>query len=137
MFTDELTKVRVEVWQFGCGGGVVGVGGVSYRPCSEAANRRISFCKRDAREDVPVDNPPCTRIFGVVMGDSGVGFDLTDMSREAYLFSSLYVVVGFYKEIKVWVVLVVEWVDDAISDRVDAKDVVGQDAELGSIVIEL
>ena len=57
MFTNELTKARVEVWQFGCGGDVVGVGVAGYGPCSEAANRRISLCERDVREDVPVDNP--------------------------------------------------------------------------------
>ena len=31
MFTNELTKARVEVWQFSCGGDVVGVGVAGYR----------------------------------------------------------------------------------------------------------
>ena len=57
VFANELTKARVEVWQFGCGGGVVGAEVAGYRPCSEAANRRIILRKRDVREDVPVDNP--------------------------------------------------------------------------------
>jgi hypothetical protein len=83
MFTNELAKARVEVWQFGCGGGVVGVGVAGYGPYSEAANRRVGFCKRDVREDVLVDNPPGTRICSIVMGDARVGFDLTDMGREA------------------------------------------------------
>jgi hypothetical protein len=43
----------------------------------------------------------------------------------------MYVVVGFHKEIAVWVVLVVEWIDDVVSDRVDAKGVVGEDADWG------
>jgi hypothetical protein len=47
------------------------------------------------------------------------------------LFSDLYVVVSFLKEITVWVVLVVEWVDDVVSDRVNAKGTVGENAELG------
>ena len=83
MFTNEFTKARVEVWQFDCGGGVVEVGVAGYGPCSEAANRRINFCKRDIREDVPVDNPPGTRIRRIIVGDGRVGFDLTDMGREA------------------------------------------------------
>ena len=40
-------------------------------------------------------------------------------------------VVSFLKEITVWVVLVVEWVDDVVSDRVNAKGIVGENAELG------
>ena len=47
------------------------------------------------------------------------------------MFSDLYVVGGFHEEITVWVVLVVEWVDDAVSDRVDAEGDVGEDAGLG------
>ncbi len=83
VFTNELTKARVEVWPFGCDGGVVGVGVAGYGPCSESANRRISFRKRDVREDVPVDTPLSTRICRIVVGDARVGFDLTDMGREA------------------------------------------------------
>ena len=45
-------------------------------------------------------------------------------------------VVFFHKEIMVWVVLVVEWVDDVFSDRVDAKGAVGEDAELGGVLVE-
>ena len=83
MFTNELTKARVEICQFGCGGDVVGVGVVGYGPYSEATNRRISLRKRDAREDVPVDNPTGTNICRIVVGDARLGFDLTDMGREA------------------------------------------------------
>ena len=83
LFTDEHTKAHVEVWQLGYGGGVVGVGVVGYGPCSEVANGRIRFRKRDAREDVPIDSPPGIRIFRIVVGDARVGFDLNDMSREA------------------------------------------------------
>ncbi len=46
-------------------------------------------------------------------------------------------VVGFQKEITMWVVFVVEWVDDVVSDRVDAQDAVGEDAELGGVLVEL
>ena len=46
-------------------------------------------------------------------------------------------VASFHKEITVWVVLVVEWIDDdAVSDRVDAKGVVSEDAELGGVLVE-
>ena len=83
MFTDELAESSVEVWEFGCGGGGVGVGVVGYGPCLKAANGRINFCKRDVREDVPVDNPPGTRICRIVGDDVRVRFDLTDMDREA------------------------------------------------------
>ena len=83
MFTNEPTKARVEVCQFGCGGVVVGIGIAGYGPCSEAANKRVGFCKCDVREDVPVDNPPGTRICIIVMGDARVGFDLTVMGLEA------------------------------------------------------
>jgi len=47
------------------------------------------------------------------------------------LVSYLYVVVGIHKEIAVWVVFVVEWVDDVVSDHVDAEGVVYEDVELG------
>ena len=47
----------------------------------------------------------------------------------------MYVVVSFYKEITVWEVLVVEWVDDVVSDRVDAEDAFGEDAELGGVLV--
>jgi hypothetical protein len=83
VFTDELTKARVEVWQIGCGGSVVKVEVAGYGPCSEAANRMISFRKRDFRKDVPVDNPTGTRIRRIGVGDARVGFDLTNMGREA------------------------------------------------------
>jgi hypothetical protein len=52
------------------------------------------------------------------------------------LFSDLYVVVGFHEENTVWVVLVVEWVNDLVSDRVDAIGAVGEDAELGGVLAE-
>ena len=45
--------------------------------------------------------------------------------------------VGFHKEITVWVVLVVEWVNVVVSDRVDAKDAAGEDAEMGGVLVEL
>ena len=45
-------------------------------------------------------------------------------------------VVGFHKEIAVWVVFVDEWVDDVVSDRVDAKGAVIEDAELGRVLVE-
>ena len=45
-------------------------------------------------------------------------------------------VVGFHKEIAVWVVCVVEWLVDVVSDRVDAKGVVSEDAELGGVLVE-
>jgi hypothetical protein len=32
--------------------------------------------------------------------------------------------------------LVVDWVDDVVSDRVDVKDVVGENAELGGVQVE-
>ena len=48
----------------------------------------------------------------------------------------MYVVVSFHKKITVWVVLVVEWVDDVVSDRVDAKGAVGEDAELVGVLVE-
>ena len=38
VFSNELSMARVEVWQFGCGGGVVLVMVVGYWPCSEAAD---------------------------------------------------------------------------------------------------
>jgi len=46
------------------------------------------------------------------------------------------VIVGFREEIAVWVVFVVEWVDDVVSDLVDAKGDVGEDVELGGVVVE-
>ena len=58
LFTNESAKARVDVCQFGCGGGVVRVGAAGYGTCSEASNRRVGFCKRDdVRENVLVDNP--------------------------------------------------------------------------------
>ena len=126
----------MEVWQFGCVGGVVGVGVVGYGPCSEAADVRIRLRKCDIREDIAVDNPSGTRICRIVVSDSRVGFDFTYMGCEAVLISYLYVVVGFHKEIAVWVVFVVQWVDDAVSDRVDAKGAVCEDVELGGVLAE-
>ena len=38
VFADELSKVRVEVWKFGCGAGVVLFVVECYGPCSEAAD---------------------------------------------------------------------------------------------------
>ena len=52
------------------------------------------------------------------------------------MFFDLYVVVGFHKKITVEVVFVVEWVDYVVSDRVDAKGVVVEDAELGGVLVE-
>jgi hypothetical protein len=48
----------------------------------------------------------------------------------------MYVVVGFHKEITAWVMFVVEWVDDVVSDRVDAKGVVSEDVEWGGVMVE-
>ena len=79
VFTDEFLKARVEVWQFGCSGGVVGVVVVGCGPCSEAANGGISLRKCDVREDIAVDHPPGTRICRIVVIDSRVGFDFTYM----------------------------------------------------------
>ena len=45
-------------------------------------------------------------------------------------------VVGFHEEIAVWVVFVVEWVDNEVSNRVDAKGSVGKDMELGGVLVE-
>ena len=68
---------------------------------------------------------------GIVVSDSRAGFDFTYMCCEALLVSYMYVVIGFHKEIAVWVVFVVAWVNDVVSDRVDAKGVVCEDVELG------
>ena len=106
----------MEVWEFVCGGDVVGVGVAGNGPRSEAANRRVGLRKCDGREDVAVGNPSGTRVRRIVMGDARVGFDLADMGREAELFSYGYVVVGFHEEISMRVVLVVEEVDDVVSD---------------------
>ena len=53
------------------------------------------------------------------------------------MFSDLYVVVGFHEENTVWVVVVVEWVNDVVSDRVDAKCAVDENAESGGDLVEL
>ena len=96
----------------------------------------VSLRKCDVREDITVDNPPGTRICRIVVGDSRVGFDFTYMDCEALLASYLYVDVGFHKKIAVWVVFVVEWVDNVVSDRVDAKGAVCKDVELGRVLVE-
>ena len=67
----------------------------------------ISLHKCDVREDIAVDNPSGTRICRIVVSDSRVGFGFTYMSCEALLVPYLYVVVGFHKEVAVWVVFVV------------------------------
>ena len=43
---------------------------------------------------------------------------------------------GFHTEITVWVMFVVEWLDDVVLDRVDAKGVVCEDVELGGVLVE-
>ena len=53
------------------------------------------------------------------------------------MFSDPYVVVGFHEEITVWVVLVVDWIDDVDSDRVYAKGAVGEDVELRGVMVEI
>jgi hypothetical protein len=83
VFTNELSKARVEFWQFIFGGGDVGVGVVGYGPCSEAANGGISLRKCDVRENIAVDNAPGTCICRIVVSDSRVGFDFTYMGCEA------------------------------------------------------
>ena len=45
-------------------------------------------------------------------------------------------VVGFHKEFAVWVVFVVEWVDDVVFYRVDDEGVVFEDVELGGVLVE-
>ncbi len=45
-------------------------------------------------------------------------------------------IIGFHEEIAVWVVFVAEWVDNVVSDRVDTKGVVGEDVELGGVLVE-
>ena len=110
VFTNELSKARVEVWQFGCGGGVVLVMVVGYGPRSEAADGGVSLRKCDVREDIAVDNPPDSHIYRIDVSDSRVGFDFTYMGCEALLVSYLSVVVGFHKEIAVWVVFLDKWV---------------------------
>jgi hypothetical protein len=136
VFANELSKARVEVWQLVFGGGVVGVGVEGCGPCSEAADGGIGLRKCEVREDIVVGNAPGTRICRIVVSDSRVGFDFTYMGCEVLLVSYLYVVVGFHKEIAVWVMFVVERVDDVVSDRVDAKGVVCEDVELGGVVVE-
>ena len=60
-----------------------------------------------------------------------MGFDFTYVCCEALSVSYLYGVVGFHKEVAVWAVFVVKWVYDVVSDSVDAKGVVCEDAGLG------
>ena len=45
-------------------------------------------------------------------------------------------VAGFHKEIAVWVVLVIEWVDYVVSDRVDTKGAVCENLEMGGVLVE-
>ena len=104
---------------------------VGYGPYSEAADGGVGLRECDVREYIPIDYPPCTRICRIVVGDFRVGFDFTCMGCEVLLVSFLYVVVGFHKEIKVWVMFVVEWVDDVVCDRVDAKGDVCEVVALG------
>ena len=66
-----------------------------------------------------------------------MGFYFTYMRCEALLVSYLYVVVGVHKKIAVWVVFVVKWVYDVVSDRVDAKGAVCEDAELGRVLVNV
>ena len=109
---------------------------MGYAQCSEAADRRIRLRKCDVREDIVVDHSPGARICRIIVSDSRVGFDFTYMGCEALLVSYLYVVVGFYKEVAVWVVFLVERVDDVVSDRVDAKGVVSEDVKLVKVLVE-
>ena len=110
---------------------------MGYGPCSEAADGGIRLRKCDVREDIAVDQSPGARICRIVVSDSRVGFDFPIVSCAALLVSSLYVVVGFHNEVAVWVVFVVEWVDDAVSDRVDAKVAACENMELGRVLVEL
>ena len=110
---------------------------MGYGPCSEAADGGIRLRKCDVREDIAVDYPPGARICRIVVSDSRVGFDFPYVGCEALFVSSLYVVVGFHKEIAVWVVFVVEWIDNVVSDRVDAKGAVCEDVEVGGVLVEL
>ena len=65
-----------------------------------------------------------------------MGFYFTYVCCETLLVSYLYVVVGFHEEVAVGVVVVVKWVYDAVSDRVDAKGVVCEDAEMGGVLVD-
>ena len=96
-------------------------------PCSETADGGINLRKCDVREDIAVDNPPGTRICRISVSDSRVGFDFTYMGCEALLVSYLYVVVGFHEEVAVRVMFVVKWVNDVVSDRVNAKGALCED----------
>ena len=100
---------------------------VGYGPCSEAADWGVGLRECDVREDISIDYPPCTRICRIVVGDSRVGFDFTYVSCEALLVPCFYVVVGFNEEVAVRVVFVVKWVNDVVSDRVNAKGAVCED----------
>ena len=124
VFADELSKVRVEVWKFGCGAGVVLFVVECYGPCSEAADGGVGLRECDVQEDISIDYPPCTRICRIVVGDSRVGFDFTYVGCEAMLVHCFNVVVDFIEEVAVRVVFVVEWVNYVVSDRVNAKGVV-------------
>ena len=135
VFADELSKVRVEVWKFGCGAGVVLFVVECCGPCSEAADGGVGLRERDVREDVSIDYPPCTRICCIVVGNSRVGFDFTYVGCEAMIVPCFNVVVGFIEEVAVRVVFVVEWVDYVISHRVDAKGAVCEDVELGGVLV--
>ncbi len=104
--------------------------------CSEAADGGISLRKCDVLEDIAVDNPPGTCICRIDVSDSRVGFYFTYMGCEALSVFYLDVVFGFHKEIVVWVMFVVEWVGDVVSDRVDAKGAICEDAELGEVLVE-
>ncbi len=98
------------------------VGG--YGPRSEPADGGVGLRERDVREDVSIDNPPGTRICCIVVGDSRVGFDFAYVGCEAMVVPCFNVVVGFFEEVAVSVVFVVEWVNYVVSDRVNAKCVV-------------
>ncbi len=104
---------------FGVGAGVRGV--VYVWPYSVAAYMRVRCGEYDVREYFPVQHFTCASVNFIVVGNSNVGFDFSDVACEAFVISCFNDDVRVAEEIFVCAVCVSEGVEGIVAKCVNAE----------------
>ena len=85
------------------------------------------MCENDVREYVPVHHCAGAGVCCVIVCDSSVGFDLSDVCCVSFCVSSFDDVVGVCEEVFMCVMSVSEGVDGIVAECVDAEGAIRED----------
>ena len=104
-------------------------------PCSEASYWGVCLCEYDVREYVPVHHCTGAGVCCVIVSDSIVRFDLSDVRGVSFCVSVFDDVVSVCEEVFMCVVCVSEGVDGVVAEGIDAEGAICEDLYGGFLFV--